>query len=441
MHATTIAPIGLIWFSSDNQPYFIVKPESDRVEMCATLKDCPKGYYLTNLDFKALHELIERMPEWTEHLMHQKGLFVNVVNVAEELGLPESLPQDITTEIDGILVTVKHSFNQACFRLGLDLGETGVRPRAMQRRIFSRTASPAMQQTSIEDAGVSFSPQPHRWVKVPTSYSDDNEMIRISLDRKRLYGALLTTAVPVGEWLEGDDKASMEIVISAMSEQHDVLVDAELDIPISPPTGFPSTYHTDYSRTLFTGQEIRQLVKEGIGFKVRRWWHGRIAPAPKVLSSQSISMADGLMLEMVHRSWRENPEIGFWLAITERVSLHGFARRLFDTGVEIRGFGTGKIMVRCQKDAAAKDSLITRLLKQNKGYGLQFPLNSLRQHPELYELLPLMTDQQSIAMASPTWLRKIDAALRVGDKQALKDCMRQVDQSLSVLVQGHVVQS
>lgn len=433
-HSTSPAPIGLIWFDKQGQPRYLVAPQSDVTVACDAIIDCPAGYYLTNLDYQGLHQWIDELPEWGDYLMHQRGLLANTANVADELGMPDILPSDLTPELNAILVTVKQSFNQACFRLGLDLRETGVRTRRIQQRVFSRTASAAMQETSIEEAGVAFSPTPHRWVTVPTVYSDDIEVVRVSMDRKMLYGSLLATAVPVGEWLEGDDKASSDIVLSAVSDHHDILLEATLHVPTEAPSSFPASFHTDEPRNLFTGQEVRRLVKEGISFDVHRWWHGPTAPAPKLLPTHAVSLSDGLMLEMVHRSWRENPEIGFWLSIAERLALHGFARKLHDGGVEVRGFGTGKVMVRCQKSLEAKNSLITRLLKQNKGYGLQFSLSDLRAHPALPELLEFMTDQQSVAIASPSWLAELDSAIREGDKEVLAEHFKGVDKALSALV-------
>jgi hypothetical protein len=395
----------------------------------------PATFYLSNLTLDALHERVVDHPDAANRVLHDKGLIVSAKTIADELGLGalDDAPSD---EQNAILISIRDAFQAACFRLGLNLAKTGIQQRHIRKEIFARTASEAMQATSIEDANLSLSPAPHRWVSVPLEWVENTHFRRITLQRQTLYPSLLRKPVPIGQWKLGSDHATPDMILNAVSDHHDILLEAQIKVEEGAlaTNGFLSVIATQTLRTLYTGQEVRKMVDEGISFSITRWWHGPTAPAPALPEIHPLSLADGLMLEMIHRSWRENPEIGFWISIAERMTLHHLAGLFFKQGVEVSGYGSGKLTVRAPNDPAASQNLDKRLLRDHHAFGIQLPLDALRSHPDLPELVELLTDQQAIALAAPGLLGPIDQSINEGDQSALESYLEKADDALQAML-------
>ena len=440
MEAVSPPPLalGLLWFYDNHEKAIHVPAGKDNLEVLAwaALEQSvtQDAFYLSNLTLDALHERMIDHSEVVHRVLHDKGLIVSAAAIGDELGLGE-LADPLSDEQGAILISIRDAFQAACFRLGLNLAKTGIQQRHIRQEIFARTASEAMQATSIEDADLSLSPAPHRWVSVPLEWVDDTHFRRITLQRQTLYPSLLRQPVPAGHWKVGSDNATPDMILNAVSDHRDILLEANVEGEQGAlaPNGFLSVMATQSPRTLYTGQEVRKMVNEGISFSITRWWHGPTAPAPALPETHPLSLADGLMLEMIHRSWRENPEIGFWLSIAERMTLHHLASLFFKQGIEVSGYGSGKLTIRAPNAPVACQTRDKRLLRDDHPFGIQLPLSDLRPHPELPELVELLTDQQAIALAAPGLLGPIDRSINEGDQAALESYLEKADDALRTM--------
>lgn len=439
--ANTMTPtLGLLWFSDGAQQDVLhLAPDSDDVEALDTTSlgesMAAGGFYLSNLPLNVLYDRLTDDPDMAERVFHDKGLIVSVTTVGDELGLVVRGDADEDAR-NSLLRSLRDAFQAACYRLGIDLEQTGVQQRRIRQWIFERTASDEMRTTSIEDRGLAMSPAPHRWVNVPLEWVDGVKVGRVTLLRHSLFPSLLRQPVPVGEWRVGSESATPEMILNAVGDHRDILLEAEVDPEHagSESGAFLSVIATQEPRGLYTGQEVRRMVEEGIPFTIQRWWHGPTAETPALPETHPLSLADGLMLEMIHRSWRENPEIGFWLSIAERMTLHHLAALFHRKGIEVRGYGSGKLTVRVPNDPEAARSLEKRILSDHHPFGVQLPLGNLREHPELPELVESLTDQQVIALASPGLLGPIDACITLGDQAGLEALLEQADAALQALL-------
>lgn len=432
--------LGLLWFyGKDKQHGIHFAPGNDEsvpLDWGHLAENVEEGhFYLSNLSLPALQEVMDDQPASVmSGVLHDKGLIVGVQTLADELGIRTSKDEPDTGEL-AILASIRRAFEAACYRLGLNLEETGIQQRRIRRQIFERSASSAMKATSIEGADLSFSPAPHRWISVPRDWVEGVHIKRVTLSRHSLFSLLLRQPVPVGEWLMGSDSATPDMILNAVGEQRDILLEADVTLPEPSGDGaFMSVVTTQEPRALYTGQEVRRMVDEGITFTVKRWWHGETAPARALPETHPLSLADGLMLEMMHRSWRENPEIGFWLSIAERITLHHLAERLHQQGVELCGYGSGKLTFLAPDDRDAAQGVDKRLLRDNHRFGVQLPLSDLRSHPELPTLVDYLTDQQVIALADPALLGAIDRRITQGDQEGMERLLEQADDALKALL-------
>jgi len=432
MATSTTPSFGLLWFFNEQQQAVCLYPgESEAVPTDWSRLDSSDAFFLSNLPLATLQEVMADSESAVNQVFHDKGLIVSVSALADELGIGE-VKETLTADQAAILAAVRNAFELACGRLALDVASIGLQQREIRRHIFSRTASRAMQKTSIESSGLSLSPAPHRWVNVPLPWVEDAHFRRVTLQRHSLYSSLLRQPVPVGEWRVGSENATPEMILNTVGEHHDILLEASIDEDnLTTEKGrFVSVIATQSARELYTGQEVRRMIDEQIMFRIHRWWHGATAAAPALPETHPLSLADGIMLEMIHRSWRENPEIGFWLSIAERMTLHHLARLCHQQGIEVSGYGSGKLMVLAPNETSAFQSIDKRLLRDYHAFGVQLRLDALREHPELPKLLDYLTDQQAIALASPGLLGEIDQCINTGDQTGLEACLSQADQAL-----------
>lgn len=432
------AGLGLVWFYGDDSGIqFLPGAEQGQALDWGALTDSVESgaTFLSNLKLPALHERMMDHADAIRGVVHDKGMIVSITALADELGVTPAHQAPSASE-QAVLCSIRDALQEACWRLGLNLDEVGTQQREIRRRIFERTASPGMRATSIEEADLSFSPAPHRWIKVPREWKEEARIKRVTLLRHTLYASLLRQPVPVGEWRMGSDSATPEMILNAVSERHDILLEADVMIPEADPSQFDfiSVLATQEPRTLYTGQEVRRMVEDGIDFTIKRWWHGETAPAPDVPDVHPLSLADGLMLEMIHRSWRENPELGFWLSIAERMTLHHLASRLHEQGIEVCGFGSGKLTLIIPTDTETAQGLDQRILRENHAFGVQPPLSELRAHPDIASLVDYLTDQQVIALASPELLGAIGKSITQGDQESLDTLLAQADEALEAFV-------
>jgi hypothetical protein len=421
---------GLLWFGKNDEIHCF-NPGVRESIVLGSLADLPdEGIYLSNLTHKAFFSLLDDFSERSDQLLHDRSLFVSLKTIAEELGLNRGIGPVITEKDACILNTVRITFETACQRLGLNLYQTGVMARIIRSSVFKRTTTTGMKTPSIEEMPEAFSPAPHRWVNVPGQPVKGTHQLRVTVSRHTLYETLLKQPVPTGEWRRGDSLATPAVILNGMGDQYDVLVEATIQEPGSQ---FPSALTTDAPTRLFTGTELKRAIKEGIPIEIYQWWHGPTQIVPALPETNKVSLADGVMLEMIYRSWRENPEVGFWVGTAERLTLHHLASALRQVGIEVTGYGSGKLLVRRPNERQARQDQDQRLLKEFHPYGVQLPLAALGDHDALKELIDCMTDIQVLALADTTLLGKIEVAITDGDEAKLNMLLNEADSSLLAL--------
>lgn len=427
--------LGLIWFTGDLACHVF-----DAERPNGECKTRPQGLlsdhtYLTNLDYKAYFAFLEEHPELASHVVIDSTLIVRTNVLAEEIGLP-SLRVGQTQDPDllqEILKTLYQVFKHVCLRTGIDPLAMDFTPRGVREHAFYRTTSGSVRAVTEQEIQQGLSVKPHRWISTNVALPEGAFRRRITVSRYHLYRYLLSAPIPVGQWEEGDAGASIETMMAARTSTHDILVRGRLrDLPSM---GFPDAVTTDGARRYFTGAELSVIAEEGREIEVLSWSHGEIASPPALQEMNAMSLADAVILEITHRSWRENRGIGFWLAVAERMHLQSLASKMHQAGIPVLGYGSGKVVVATPEDSSARQEQDSLLLREFSAYHVQPPMEHLRDHPELgNDLTDHMTDLQALALAGPGLLAEVDDAFTHGDNARFEAALDKADEKLETLL-------
>lgn len=425
---------GLIWFTGDLACYVFddERPEGE----CMTR---PKGLlsdhrYLTNLTYKQYGEFLDEHPELGRSTCMDTTLIVGANTLAEEIGMPHF---DKTKDPDffrELLETLYQTYRHICQRTGIDPLGVDFTPKGVREYIFHSTTNGALRAVTDEEITEGLSVAPHRWVSTNTSLPEGAYRRRLTVSRHMLYLTLLSAPTPTGDWSVGDPDATLEMMLEARTESHDILVRGRLkDLPKS---GFPDALETASARRYFTGHEVAHLAQSGREMEVLNWWHGGVDSPPALPEVNSLSLADDVILEIMHRSWRENRGTGFWLATQERMHLHHLAKQIHEAGIPVLGYGSGKIVIATaedREDKAARQEQDTMLLQSFGEYGIQPPLDHLMDHPDLPGLAEHLTSLQALAISGPRFIAKFDDAITRGDVEAFNDAIDEAEATFNNL--------
>lgn len=421
--------LGLIWFTGPRPGAFILDDKSPEGRHEPHLGGLLSDHrYLTNLGFDEYKSMQESFPSLTRQALPDNGLVVSLLTLAQELGMPAKDGPIKEHERLQILQVLRHVFATACFRLGLDPLEGTPHQNHFKKRIFKRTTPGIKHVSALPNVAVSdLSPAPHRWISVPGPKLEGVRYRTVTVSRYSLYSALLQQPTPSGQWARGEAGASALQMLECISESTDVL--ARVRVAGARRKLFPDPETTKDPRRFYTGQELRIINTEGGSFEVLEWWTGPISAPPRLPDTNALSLADGVMLEMMHRSWRENPATGFWLSVGERLSMHHLAHQLHQSGIPVRGYGTGKISICTPTDHEAQAEQDKAILGY-QGYGVQLPLTDIASNPCLPSLLSSLTPIQAIALGGVKRLQFIDEAITRGDGTRLDHLLAEADQAL-----------
>lgn len=426
--------LGLLWFVNDQACYCFdaTRPHGEKMEEPHKLLS--DHHYLTNLTYEGHRDFVKKRPELASVLCMETTMIISTRLLAEEIGLPKRPAENDPEPFVAVLRTLYTTFQHICRRSGIDPLTMKFTTAGIREFIFYQTTNGAIRNVTTEEVNEGLSVKPHRWIDTGTPMPSEGAFRRrLTISRSDLYLSLLAAPTPVGNWIEGDPAASVATMLGARSDSTDILVRGRLsDVPH---LGFPDVVTTREPRKYFTGEEIAFLADTDRELEVLGWWHGPISSPPALPEVQSMSLADHLLLEIMHRSWRENRGTGFWLAAAERIRLHHVAKGLHDMGIPVSGYGTGKITIITPEDEQARHEQDEMILKHFNQYGLQLPLDKLGNHPRLASLLDYVTDLQAVALAGPTHLAELDHAITDGDNERFTKCIQAVEDSLNARIE------
>lgn len=420
--------LGLIWFTGDLACH-VFDEERPKGE-CMTR---PGGLlsdhrYLTNLSYKKYFDFLDEHPEIGQHLCMDATLIVSARTLAEEIGMPRFEQTQDPEQFHELLETLFHVYLHVCRRGNIDPLTIDFTPKGVREHVFYNTTNGAIRAVTDSEVVEGLSVKPHRWVNTTTKLPDGAFRRRITVSRYHLYRFLLSKPMPAGDWVDGDTGASMEAMLSARTESHDILVRGRLkDLPRS---GFPDQVTADDARRYFTGAELAYIAESGRDIDVLGWWHGDLEVPPALPETNSMSLADAVLLEIMHRSWRENRGTGFWLAVAERMHLQELAYKMHQAGIPVLGYGSGKIVIATpedREDKTARQEQDALLLSEFSAYRVQPPLEHVVDHPDLGMLTDHLTDLQAIALAGPRLLAKLEGTLTTGDGEAFDACINEAE--------------
>lgn len=427
--------LGLVWFTGDLACYVF---DCERLEGEPMTR--PQGLlsdhrYLTNLSYEKHTQFLEDHPELTGLLFMDGTMVVGTNTLAEEIGMPRFEQTQEPKRFQELLATLYHTYLHTCKRLGLDPLGIDFTLKGVREDVFYRTTNGAMRAVTTAEVKEGLSIKPHRWVNTGVALPEGAYRRRLTISRDKLYGPLLKAATPVGDWEEGEPNTSVDAILAMRTETHDVLIRGRLsDLPR---TGFPDPVATDEVRRYFTGEELDLIVQAGREMEILNWWHGEIDAPPAMPETNSLSLVDDVIYEIMHRSWRENRGTGFWHSVAERIRLQRLAYQMHMSGIPVLGYGSGKVVIATPEDRddpTARHEQDALLLRKFGQYGIQPPLEHLLDHPELGTLAEHLSDLQAISLAGPTFLRRIDEAITEGEEDAYISTINDADGALHELV-------
>lgn len=423
--------LGLIWFTGDLACHVFdaERPKGECMTRPAGLLSDHR--YLTNLNYNQHFSFLDEHPDIGRHLSMDATLIVKANTLAEEIGMPRFEPTQDPDKLRTIVETLFHVYQHVCRRAQLDPLTMDFTPKGVREFVFHRTTSGAIRAVTENEVKDGLSVLPHRWISTNTALPEGAYRRRITVSRYHLYRFLLSAPVPTGDWEEGESGVSLETMLATRTESHDILVRGRLkDLPRA---GFPDPVTTDGARRYFTGDELAHIVASGREIEVLSWLHGDIESPPALQETNAMSLADAVLLEIMHRSWRENRGTGFWLAVAERMHLQTLAFEMHRAGIPVLGYGNGKVLIATpedREDKTARQEQDTLLLKEFSAYHVQPPLEHLTDHPLLEDIASSLTDLQALALAGPRHLATLDDALTRGDGEAFDDCIDKAEEEL-----------
>lgn len=425
---------GLAWFESLDR-CLVVDAEHPDGAMLESPKDLrPDHVYLTNLPRGSIQD-IDASDALKAQLRDEYTFCVKASAVAIDLGWQTELVSKMglpTGKKCQILKAIHGGFLTAFRRAGIDPCD----PRyadgqpTMRRDLWQKTMPEAFQVESWPDISPShLASQSHAWVNISRPPGDDTFIRTISVTRSITYPALLEMPLPVGEWERGDPQTPDSIVLSQLDDDTGVLIKGKVTNGYDGP--FVSCCHTTTPRQHFTAFEINALREESASIHIEDWWSGKTAaPELPVSEVEDISLGDSILLEMVHRSWRNNPATGYWMACCERMGLHGAAEYLHSSEIPVLGYGSGRITIASPRDPAALEEQDRALLAKLPDLCLQIPLNLNWEGDSLRWRLPMLSELQQLAISDPGQLTKIDAAIDSGDQAEIDKTMADIKAAL-----------
>lgn len=437
--------LGLIWITGE-QSCYVFDAERPAGECMTRPKNLLSDHrYLTNLSYDAHGKFLDDHREYHGLgglLCMDTTLIVGLNTLAEEIGMPRFEKTQDPEHFVEILATLYHTYRHVCLRTGIDPLGIEFTPKGVRETIFHRTTNGAVRAVTDDEVKEGLSVTPHRWVNTGTVLPDGAYRRRLTISRQALYYPLLSALTPIGDWSEGEPSASLASILSARSPEHDVLIRGRLnDLPR---TGFPDAITTENARRYYTGEEVALIADSDRELEVLNWWHGEVGSAPALPEFNTLSLVDDVILEIMHRSWRENRGTGFWQSVAERLRLQRLARSMHLAGIPVLGYGSGKIVIATpedREDKTARHEQDTLLLTKFGEFGIQPPLEHLLDHPDLASLVPHLTDLQALSLAGPTFLRRIDEAITLGDADRYNEAINEADAALSDVVSQLAVAS
>lgn len=429
--------LGLIWFTGELACYVFdaSRPEGE----CLTR---PSGLlsdhrYLSNLNYEEHGRFLDEHPEMGRMLCMDTTLIVGTTTLAEEIGMPRHEQTKDPEHFQQLLHSLYSTYRHVCLRVGLDPVSMDFTQKGVREFIFYRTTNGALRNVTDAEIKEGISVAPHRWINTGTPLPDGAFPRRLTLSRHQLYHPLLSAPTPVGEWVEGEANATMEVILATRTPTHDILVRGRLkDLPRK---GFPDPVDTNDARRYFTGEEMALIAESGREFEILGWYHGSVDSPPALSELDPLSLADDVMLEVMHRSWRENRGTGFWHAVGERIHLQRLAYQIHNAGIPVLSYGSGKIVIATpddKEDPSARHEQDQRLLELFGAHGIQPPLEHLYANPKLVDMVQHLTHLQALSLAGPEFLRRLDDAITVGNPEAYNAAIDDADIALGEILSG-----
>lgn len=383
----------------------------------------PETVYLTSLKQNEMHFLPGNLGD--KKLLSESFLLVKFFPLCVELGWPQSIATNevvIDKDIVNILMSVRQGYVSALNRAGIDVSTLDPdTPKMFSDAIYSKTMPKKHRGSSWPDIGIQDRDSGiHAWVRTGFQVPDGHSLRTLSVDRLRFYSSLLSIPMPCGQWSQGDPAASQRIILDNMTDNEGVLVQGHHEA--GDPGSFISCCTTIEPREMYTAHEVVGAQEERGYIRIKNWWSGPLERIEYPLKDdmQEGSLGDGILIEMVHRSWRKHHEKGYWLACAERLMLHGIAEALQASGVNIYGYGSGRITITSPKvksEADDQDSKITQFVSP---LAIQMPINLSWDINDLKWRLPFLSQTQIYSKAGDETLVKLDKAIDEGDEESFK---------------------
>ena len=236
--------------------------------------------------------------------------------------------------------------------------------------------------------------------------------------------------MPAGQWSQGDPSATQGIILDNLTDHQGVIVKGKAESPTH--LEFLPSCETIEPRDLYIAHELLSIEEEGGHIRISDWWSGPVEPIDHPLKDNyhEASLGDALLIEMVHRSWRKNLDKGYWLSCTERLMLHGIAEALFNAGISVQGFGSGRITIATPDNPegeAEQDKILSQYIRP---LALQIPINHQWEWQDIEWRLPMLSYMQRYSLCGPDVLVNLDTAIDTNDQALLDSTQEKAKQAL-----------
>jgi hypothetical protein len=376
------------------------------------------------------------LPESSKKQLLVEDYFsVKFIAVALDLGWPqksglESL--EINQRLLGILKTVRKGFQSALLRAGIHLPDLDPdTPRAFLESLYRKTMPTDRRAHAWPDIQLDERTHKyHAWVRTEQDMPANHRIRTLSVNRPVFYGTCLSLPMPSGQWSQGDPSATQAIILDNMTEHQGVMVKGKAESPEN--LSFIPSCKTIESRDLYIAHEVLSIEEEGGHIRIADWWSGPVEPIDHPLKDNyhEASLGDALLIEMVHRSWRKNLDKGYWLSCTERLMLHGISEALFNAGICIQGFGSGRITIATPdtpEGEAEQDKLLSEFIRP---LALQIPINHDWEWKDIEWRLPMLSFMQRYSLCGPDILINLDTAIDTNDQVLLDNTQEKAKNAL-----------
>ena len=400
--------LSMIYFASMKRAV-VVTPEN-ATEINPAESSLPnEGLFLSNLGAREI-SVLPFQDEDKRRILASSDLVVNPSYIAKELGV--DLGGAIEASDASTLKAVLQGYKSALYRLRFSIPMEGRRVRReLIESIKERTMADDFKSAICEGVKPeSIKPSVHSWVETGSKLPKNFKTRVVHLDRGLFYYFLLNQDLPVNVWKAGDPSLPLDIILKS-SEGHGAGFLAEGSHSHDGDLPFISGCTTSVKRNHYLPVEIVNLQEEGSSFNLSGWWRGEMTkPRSPFEGCNEISLGDSLLMEMIYKAWRSDGLLGYWIAATERLIIHGVAELLSDK-VIVLGYGSGKLAIATPDDAEGAAEQDKYLLKFRDECFLRIPISQKWSARQLCTFLPLLSDMQKIAATWADGLSKIDRAL------------------------------